>query len=88
MLSSYLRQQYFRYRYKKEGAENYQYVDVVPAGTKEEPHYEVQDLKVGTRYTFSIKAYNSLGESGYTKDIQGVETKSKAYYRFCKYKNQ
>ena len=68
----------FDFRYRKEDAENYQYIDVVPIGTN---HFEVQDLKVGTKYTFSIKAYNSLGESGYTADIGKVETKSKT--GFC-----
>ena len=61
-------------RYRKDGNENYQYIDVVPTGTN---HFEVQDLKVGTKYSFSIKAYNSLGESSYTADIGKVETKSK-----------
>ena len=67
------------YRYRKDGAENYQYIDVVPTGTN---HFEVQDLKVGTKYSFSIKAYNSLGESSYTSDIGKVETKSKTFVSF------
>ena len=50
------------------------YVDVVPDGSTD---FEVQDLKVGTRYSFSIMAFNSLGDSGYTQDIGKVETKSK-----------
>ena len=39
-------------------------------------------LKVGTKYTFSIKAYNSLGESDYTEDIGKVETKSKTMFYY------
>ena len=50
------------------------YVDVVPSGATD---FEVQDLKVGTRYSFSIMAFNSLGDSGYIPDIGKVETKSK-----------
>ena len=68
---------FFVCRYQKEGAENYQYIDVVPTGIN---HFEVQDLKVGTKYSFSIKAYNSLGESSYTADIGKVETKSKTCF--------
>ena len=66
--------QSFKIRYRKEGSDSYQYVDVVPAGASA---FEVQDLKVGTRYSFSIMAFNSLGDSGYTPDIGKVETKSK-----------
>ena len=47
---------------------------MVPDGSTD---FEVQDLKVGTRYSFSIMAFNSLGDSGYTQDIGKVETKSK-----------
>ena len=45
----------------------------MPSGATD---FEVQDLKVGTRYSFSIMAFNSLGDSGYTPDIGKVETKS------------
>ena len=61
-------------RYRKEDAENYNYVDVLPPGASA---FEVQDLKVGTKYSFSIMAFNSIGTSEYTKDIGKVETKSK-----------
>ena len=39
--------------------------------------YEVQDLKVGTKYSFSIMAFNAIGSSEFTKDIGKVETKSR-----------
>jgi len=64
-------------RYRKEDAENYNYVDVLPPGGDS---FEVQDLKVGTKYSFSIMAFNSVGHSEYTKDIGKVETKSKNYF--------
>jgi hypothetical protein len=56
--------------------ENYNYVDVLPPGADS---FEVQDLKVGTKYSFSIMAFNSVGTSEYTKDIGKVETKSKSF---------
>ncbi len=65
--------QTFKIRYRREGAENYQYVDVHPKGTN---LYEMQDLKVDTRYTISILAFNAIGTSDYTSEIV-VGTKSK-----------
>ena len=56
--------------------ENYNYVDVLPPGADS---FEVQDLKVGTKYSFSMMAFNSVGSSEYTKDIGKVETKSKYF---------
>ena len=67
--------QSFKIRYRKEGADNYQYVDVAPEGTT---YFEVQDLKEGTRYSFSIMSFNKLGHSSYTADIGKVETKSES----------
>lgn len=46
----------------------------VPAGVN---IFEVQDLKVGTKHAFAIMSLNVEGESEYTADIEGVETKSK-----------
>ena len=65
--------QTFKIRYKRENAENYQYVDVHPANVT---FYEVQDLKVDTKYSISIMAFNSIGPSPYTSPIM-VGTKSK-----------
>ena len=56
--------------------DHYQYVDVTPSGTNT---FEVQDLKVGTEYSFSIMAYNQLGQSDYTADIGKVKTKSEFF---------
>lgn len=64
--------QTFNIRYRKEGAENYQYVDVAPSGATT---YEVQDLKMETKYYFSILAFNSQGSSVYTKEFV-INTKS------------
>ena len=65
--------QTFKIRYRREGVENYQYVDVHPSGIT---NYEVQDLKVDTKYSISIMAFNSIGSSPYTSPIM-VGTKSK-----------
>ena len=64
--------QTFKIRYKREGADNFQYVDVSPQGTDT---FEVQDLKVDTKYSISIMAFNSIGASAYTAPII-VSTKS------------
>lgn len=64
--------QTFKIRYQREGADNYQYVDVTPEGTNT---YEVQDLKVDTKYSISIVAFNSIGASSYTNPVI-VGTKS------------
>lgn len=60
------------FRYRKEDSPVFFYVDV-PLGITT---FEVQDLKVGTRYSFAVKAINAIGESEYTPDIEEVETKS------------
>ena len=74
--------QTFKIRYKREGADNFQYVDVSPQGTDT---FEVQDLKVDTKYSISIMAFNSIGASAYTAPII-VSTKSEySFEYFCKY---
>ena len=65
--------QTFKIRYQREGAINYQYVDVAPQGIDT---FEVQDLKVDTKYSISIMAFNTVGASAYTSPII-VSTKSK-----------
>jgi len=69
-------------RYRKDDAINYNYVDVTPQGTDS---FEVQDLKVGTKYTFSIMAFNIIGSSDFTPDIGKVETKSMTFKLFILY---
>lgn len=71
---------YFRYR--KDDVIGYSYVDVTPQGADS---FEVQDLKVGTKYTFAIMAFNSIGSSDFTPEIAKVETKSKILFfaSFC-----
>jgi hypothetical protein len=53
----------FKIRYRRDGAENFQYVDVAPKGTST---YEIEDLKVDTKYSISIMAFNAVGASAYT----------------------
>ncbi len=64
-------------RYRKDDAVSYNYVDVTPQGADS---FEVQDLKVGTKYTFAIMAFNSIGSSDFTPEIAKVETKSRAIF--------
>ena len=65
--------QTFKIRYQREGAISHQYVDVAPQGVTT---FEVQDLKVATKYSISIMAFNSIGVSSYTDPIL-VTTNSK-----------
>ena len=71
--------QTFKIRYQKEGAENYQYVDVAPPGASS---FEVQDLKVDTKYSISLMAFNKIGASAYTPQVL-VGTKSKSIFFKC-----
>ena len=65
--------QTFRIRYRRVGGESFQYVDVAPQGVTT---FELQDLKVDTKYSISIMAFNSIGASSYTTPII-VSTRSK-----------
>ena len=73
--------QTFKIRYQREGAISHQYVDVAPQGVTT---FEVQDLKVATKYSISIMAFNSIGVSFYTDPIL-VTTNSKCFSFFEKY---
>ena len=68
--------QTFKIRYQREGAISHQYVDVAPQGVTT---FEVQDLKVDTKYSISIMAFNSIGVSIYTDPIL-VTTKSEMIF--------
>ena len=68
--------QTFKIRYQREGAISHQYVDVAPQGVTT---FEVQDLKVATKYSISIMAFNSIGVSSYTDPIL-VTTNSKWFF--------
>ena len=70
--------QTFKIRYQREGAISHQYVDVAPQGVTT---FEVQDLKVATKYSISIMAFNSIGVSSYTDPIL-VTTNSKYYFSY------
>ena len=71
--------QTFKIRYRREGSESYHYVDVAPLGVST---FEVQDLKVDTKYSFSILAFNSIGMSVYTTPII-VSTPGK-FFKLCR----
>ena len=70
--------QTFKIRYQREGAISHQYVDVAPQGVTT---FEVQDLKVATKYSISIMAFNSIGVSSYTDPIL-VTTNSKCFFSY------
>ncbi|XP_071744729.1 nephrin [Lepeophtheirus salmonis] len=65
--------QSFIIRYRKKGSKTYQYVDVHHSSTNS---FEVEDLKLGTKYSFSVKAFNDLGDSEFTSENVAVETLS------------
>ena len=65
--------QAYRLRMKKEGSEHYFFVDVSPEDTST---FEVADLQPSSEYSFSIMAYNTKGESNYTKDPVKATTAS------------
>ncbi|CAG7826939.1 unnamed protein product, partial [Allacma fusca] len=64
-------QQTFRIRYWKSDSDYLRTVDVSPRNTTV---YTVAPLALGTEYSFSICAFNSLGESNYTGEIVRQET--------------
>lgn len=66
-------QQYFRIRLQRVGSEGFLFVDVfphLPAATA----FEVSDLQMDTAYSFSIMAFNKLGESAYTSELVQTRT--------------
>ena len=69
-------QQYFRIRLQKVGSEGYLFVDVFPSDPPATV-FEVSDLQLDTVYSFSIMAFNKLGESTYTDDLVKMRTSSK-----------
>jgi hypothetical protein len=72
-------QQYFRIRLQRVGSEGFLFVDVfphLPAATA----FEVSDLQMDTAYSFSIMAFNKLGESAYTSELVQTRTASKCCY--------
>ena len=69
-------QQYFRIRLGRVGSEGFLFVDVfphLPTATV----FEVTDLQMDTVYSFSIMAFNKLGESDYTNQLVQAKTASK-----------
>ena len=69
-------QQYYRIRWEREDTEGFQFVDVSPHSATQ---YEVTNLMMDTSYTFSIMAFNKLGESPYSAETASAKTTSKFY---------
>ena len=67
-------QQYYRIRWDRTGTEGFQFVDVYPHDATQ---YEVTNLMMDTHYTFSIMAFNRLGESPYSTGTAAAKTTSK-----------
>ena len=67
-------QQYYRIRWDRAATEGFQFVDVYPHHATQ---YEVTNLMMDTRYTFSIMAFNKLGESPYSAGTASAKTTSK-----------
>ena len=67
-------QQYYRIRWDRTGTEGFQFVDVYPHDATQ---YEVTNLMMDTHYTFSIMAFNKLGESSYSTGTAAAKTTSK-----------
>lgn len=63
-----------RIRYREVSEVGYKYVDVLPYNATK---FTVSGLEIDTEYTFSIMAYNKLGESKYLPDLLTVKTSSK-----------
>ena len=66
--------QYYRLRWQTGDTTGFQFVDVYPHDSTE---YEVTDLMMDTQYSFSIMAFNKLGESGFSLEPVGARTASK-----------
>ncbi|XP_043231133.1 nephrin-like [Amphibalanus amphitrite] len=64
--------QRYRVRYTETaGPERFSYQDVLPENATV---FSVELLRPNTEYSFSVQAYNDLGESGYTKDVVKAKT--------------
>merc|ERR1719192_555026 len=60
--------QYFRVRLQRPATTSYLFVDVFPHNASE---FTVGELQMDTSYTFAVMAFNKLGESGYSVEVQG-----------------
>ncbi|XP_066949212.1 nephrin-like isoform X2 [Macrobrachium rosenbergii] len=67
--------QNYRVRFAIAGSTRYQYADAYPENVT---IFTVYGLTLGTTYSFSVLAYNSKGESEYTKDEVQATTESTA----------
>jgi len=64
--------QYFRVRLQRPSTTSYLFVDVFPHNASE---FTVGELQMDTGYTFAVMAFNKLGESGYSAEVQGNTAK-------------
>merc|ERR1719264_2145293 len=64
--------QYFRVRLQRPASTSYLFVDVFPHNASE---FTVGELQMDTGYTFAVMAFNKLGESGYSAEVQGNTAK-------------
>lgn len=67
-------EQSYKIRWVLVGSDNARYVDVYPRNTTV---FTVTQLALGTEYSFSVAAYNVIGESNYTSETVRQETSSK-----------
>ena len=67
-------QQYYRIRRQTAGSEGFQFDDVK---ADQATQYEVSNLEMDTSYTFSIMAFNKLGESLFSTGTVSATTASK-----------
>jgi hypothetical protein len=64
---------------KKAASEHYFTVEVRPP---EATSFQVQDLQMGSRYSFAVMAFNEMGESEYTSTTVQATTASKIIPRY------
>jgi len=65
--------QYFRVRLQRPATTSYLFVDVFPHNASE---FTVSELQMDTGYTFAVMAFNKVGESGYSAEVQGITASS------------
>jgi Fibronectin type III domain/Immunoglobulin I-set domain len=68
--------QSYRVRMKKAGSEHHFTVEVRPPDATV---FQVQDLQMGSRYSFAVMAFNEMGESEYTTTSVLATTASESY---------
>ena len=67
-------QQYYRIRWQTGDSTGFQFIDVYPHDATQ---YEVSGLMMDTQYSFSVMAFNKLGESPFSSGRVSARTASK-----------